>query len=616
LSDEGTGQADGLRLILISGGRPGKSGGTNLAREPRYLALFILSVIIASSTYMVWSAERGLGEVTVVNIQITRTNGRVVDFSVYKPRILTYGAPLPAVLTIHGISASRAEMLPVNIELARRNFTVVSVDLAGHGVSSETFSFGTFMEVVSDAYEAVRYVQSNDPDTSNSTWGVLGHSLGAGVAMLMQNMSVQPNATVIIGGGMGENFGGLSLSLNQTHPHNLMIACGFYDELVSPELAYTTLRIATGLSDVSSGTIYGSFSDGSARKLVLSFTNHLFEISDVTIVMQSVDWLGRSLQGVSQFEQHTLPISNQVYQYADIGGLLQASAMLLSLFPLYLITYTKLPPRLRPRASTDMWTPMGRSKALRFSLLLGSLSAVMFLSLMFIGLIMEFAGIVLVPVSFGTAFTIFSLVIFPVAIYFFRRNFGRPQTQSEIGHGFQMQVKRALDNFARSFIPVVPIIVWLCAWSYLSSSLAGIKISATPQVISGALLLRALSTVVLTMTLFPLFYVDVLWLDRVVGVVSGWTSFLSLSKKSVGAIVHKLAGFGIVIAALYLPFLAGAQLGFVMFVALLMLPFAVLFGLTALITLWVGGLSKSYMSTALLNAFLLAVIIASTFQIV
>jgi hypothetical protein len=146
--------------------------------------------------------------------------------------------------------------------------------------------------------------------------------------------------------------------------------------------------------------------------------------------------------------------------------------------------------------------------------------------------------------------------------------------------------------------------------------MAGGKIGATPQTIGGAVLVRALSTMVLTFTLFPLFYSDVLWLDRVVGIVSGWASFISLSKKSVAVIVCKLAGFGIVIAALYLPFLAGVQFGFVMFVALLMLPFAVLFGLTALVTLWAGGLSKSYASAALLNAFLFAVIIASTFEVI
>ncbi len=128
-----------------------------------------------------------------------------------------------------------------------------------------TFSFATFLEIVTDAYEAVHYVQANDADSSKSTWGVIGHSLGAGVAMLMQDMPVQPNATVIIGGGMGENFGGLSMPLNQTSPRNLMIVCGLYDELVSPELAYSTLRTATGLSSVSEGTTYGDFSNGSAR---------------------------------------------------------------------------------------------------------------------------------------------------------------------------------------------------------------------------------------------------------------------------------------------------------------------------------------------------------------
>jgi pimeloyl-ACP methyl ester carboxylesterase len=578
--------------------------------------LFILSVIIASSTYMVWSAERGLGEVTVENVQITRANGRVVDFSVYKPHILTYGKPLPVVLTVHGISASSAEMLPVNIELARRNFTVVSVDLAGHGVSSETFSFATFIEIVTDAYEAVRYVQANDPDSSKSTWGVLGHSLGAGVAMLMQDMPVQPNATVIIGGGMGENFGGLSIPLNQTSPRNLMIACGLHDELVPTELAYSTLRTATGLSSVTEGTTYGNFSDGSGRKLVLSATDHLFEVSDVTIVMQSVDWLGRSLQGASQFVQHTLPLSNQIYQYADIGGLVQSSALLLSVFPLYLITYSKLPSRLRPRAVTNEPAPAGTSRALKFSLLLGSVSAVLFLLLVFVGLIMEFAGIVIIPVSFGTAFTVFSLAVFPISIYFVRRSFGPPQVQPQVSSTPGTRIRRALDNLARSLIPIIPIVVWLCLWSYLSTSMAGGKIGATPQTIGGAVLVRALSTMVLTFTLFPLFYSDVLWLDRVVGIVSGWASFISLSKKSVAVIVCKLAGFGIVIAALYLPFLAGVQFGFVMFVALLMLPFAVLFGLTALVTLWAGGLSKSYASAALLNAFLFAVIIASTFEVI
>ncbi len=590
--------------------------GRKLPREPRYIALFILSVVLASAIYMGWSAERALGEVTVGNFQIVRANDRTVDFSIFKPRTPTYSGPLPAVLTIHGISASRDAMLSFNIELARRNFTVVSVDLAGHGASSERFSFSTFLEVAIDAYEAVRYVQLSDPGTSNFTYGVLGHSLGAGVALLMQVMPVQPNATVIIGGGMGENFGGLSLPLNQTHPQNLMIACGLYDELVSTTLAFETLRTATGLSDVYENTTYGSFLNGTARKIVLSSTNHLFEMSDPLIVTQSVDWMGRSLQGVHQLEQHTLLPSRHVYQYAAIAGVIQSSAVLLAVLPLSLITYSILPLKLRPRRTQNETPALPTKRGLEFSLLIGVLAGVLFLSIMLMGLILEFAGLVLIPVSFGTTLTLYSVAMYFVVGFSVKRLLGRKPEHTRDDACPNNKRRLTLDDLYRSFILLVPVIVWLFLWSWLSSLVAGIRLAPTPQVTGAASLSRTAYTAVLTLTFLPLFYADALWLDRVAKVTFGWSSLFSLSKKCVGVIVHRLAGFGLVLGLLYIPFLAGAQLGFIMFVALLMLPFAVLFGFSALVTLWVGGLTKNQLTAGLLNAFLLAVIVAGTFQII
>ncbi|RDE12795.1 MAG: hypothetical protein C4K49_09595 [Candidatus Thorarchaeota archaeon] len=591
-------------------------GGRKLPREPRYIALFILSVVLASAIYMGWSAERALGEVAVGDFQIVRANGRTVDFSVFKPRTQTYSGPLPAVLTIHGISASRDAMLPFNTELARRNFTVVSVDLAGHGVSSETFSFSTFLEVAKDAYEAVRYVQLSDPGTSNFTYGVLGHSLGAGVALLMQAMPVQPNATVIIGGGIGENFGGLSLPLNQTHPQNLMIACGLYDELVSPASAIESLKTATGLSDVNENTTYGSFLNGTARKLVLSNTDHLFEMSDPVIVTQSVDWMGRSLQGVHQLEQHTLSPSSHIYQYATIAVAIQSSSVLLAVLPLFLITYSILPLKLRPTRAQNDLPELSTRRSLESSFLIGVFAGVLFLSIMLMGLMLEFAGLALIPVSFGTTLTLYSIIMYFVVGFSVRWLLGRKPEHAGDDAGSDDRRKLALHDLSRSLVLLIPVIVWLFLWSWLSSSLAGIRLAATPQTTGAASLERAAYTGVLTLTLLPLFYADAVWLDGVAKVTSGWSSLFSLSKKCVGVIVYRLAGFGIVVGLLYIPFLAGAQLGFIMFVALLMLPFAVLFGFSALVTLWVGGLTKNLLAAALLNAFLLAMIVASTFEII
>ncbi|TFG33729.1 alpha/beta fold hydrolase, partial [Candidatus Thorarchaeota archaeon] len=256
----------------------------------RYWAILILLIVLTLSLSASWYTRRAFGEITIEKQDILRSNGRVVSFRTYTSVVNTYGQPRPAVLTIHGISSSGAMMDAFNIELARRNFTVVSVDIAGHGRSSERFGFDSFFEAVQDAYDAVRYVQLNDPDTDDMLYGVLGHSLGAGMALLFNNVTVKPFSTVIIGGGIGNQFGGLSLPLNESTPYNLMIAAGFYDELVSPHAALDTLKIATGLNNPYPEAIYGNFMDGTARKLVFSPTNHLFEMSDSKIVTQCVDW--------------------------------------------------------------------------------------------------------------------------------------------------------------------------------------------------------------------------------------------------------------------------------------------------------------------------------------
>ena len=87
---------------------------------------------------------------------------------------------------------------------------------------SKVATFGTFVSFLPTA-ELTR-VQLNDPDTSDTLYGVLGHSLGAGVSLLFSNVTVTPSCTVIIGGGMGSEFGGLSLPINESTPKNLMIA--------------------------------------------------------------------------------------------------------------------------------------------------------------------------------------------------------------------------------------------------------------------------------------------------------------------------------------------------------------------------------------------------------
>ncbi len=581
----------------------------------RYAALLILLVILSLSLYASWHSRRAFGDIVIEKQDIVRSNGRTVSFRVYQPSVITYGEPLPAVLTIHGISSSGAMMDAYNIELARRNFTVVSVDLAGHGRSAERFGFDTFFEGVMDAYEAVRYVQLNDPETSDAVYGVLGHSLGAGVSLLFNNMTVTPSCTVIIGGGMGMEFGGLSLTIDELTPKNLMIASGIYDELVTQEVALDTLRSATGLADPIAGVTYGNFTEGTARRLVFSLTNHLFEMSDSEIVTESVDWLGRSLQGEGQVDLAMLDPSLHVYNICSFFDLIASISFVFTIFPIVLITYYQLPDSHRPRRLDNLPAPLGQKAAVRYSLVVGMVTAALFLLLMLLGFVFEFAGVTLIPVSFGTALSLISLMTALVVVWVTKRFRGRDSAKALMAD-LHSGRNRLTDDFIKTLLVLLPTLLWIFAFSFIARVGLDNGVAFTFAVDSGAAVFRFVYMMALVFLMLPIFYTDTLWLNSSVGTVSGWSNLRELMRKTGRALFSRLIGFAIVIASLYLPFLAGVQLGFVMFIALLMLPFAALFGLTILVTVWVGGITRTNFGPALMNAILFAIVITSTFQLV
>ncbi len=168
-------------------------------REPLYLSIFILSILIASSLYLSWTADRGMGELSVERVRIERAPGRPVDFLVYSPRIGDRLDPMPIVLTLHGLAGSKEGMYAFNIELARRNFTVVSVDLAGHGDSSLPFTIDDYEEIAQDAYAAVEYVQDNWEGVDTGSYAILSHSMGFRVAIELDDFPEAPRAYATVG---------------------------------------------------------------------------------------------------------------------------------------------------------------------------------------------------------------------------------------------------------------------------------------------------------------------------------------------------------------------------------------------------------------------------------
>ncbi len=572
------------------------------------LMLFILVVVMLSSLYLSWSTERGIGELTVEDYAIERGNGRAVYFSVYQPRQSQYGSAYPCVVTIHGISGSRDVMSPYNIELARRNFTVVSVDLAGHGVSSERFGFDTFDEVIDDVYAAVEYVQTTFPDVNSTHYGVLGHSLGAGIALYLQRAPTRPTSTVIIGGGMGQGFDSTGPVVNTTSPENLLIASGIYDELVPVELAFQTLRNATGFEEVESNVTYGSFMDGSARKLVLSATNHLFEVSDSVLVGASVDWLVRSLQGNYRVNTTLEPIQH-VYGYRELGNALVSASLLLTVFPLFLLTNSILSSKMGfvPRQSN--YRVAQKEHRLTYSVVLGLLGGGVLLLSLLVGLGVEFAGVRLVPVSFGTSIVIYALLMFFIVWLVSRFLLGKDIS-------LQDALVPTTKEILVGTLSAAVLAFWCLFWSWFGSAIFGLEsmIGVNVGRIIGQV--RLLYTVLLTLPLLCLFCAEDLWLNSIGDIRSRPASIRQFIWSSLSLLALRMVGLLVVLGLIYGPFLAGIQLGFIMFIALIMLPFALLIGVNTLYTIWMGRTSGSRVHAIVFNAFLIALIVAGTFQLV
>ncbi|MGB3414299.1 MAG: CocE/NonD family hydrolase [Microbacteriaceae bacterium] len=124
------------------------------------------------------------GSVTVKDLRWETASGSLMSALLYKPNDATAENPRPAVVVSHGWYNTR-EMQDLNyVELARRGYVVLAIDMTGHGnsdvVSNEALPSGGI-----GMYDAVKLV--NDlPYVDSSRIGVTGHSNGS----LAANLSI------------------------------------------------------------------------------------------------------------------------------------------------------------------------------------------------------------------------------------------------------------------------------------------------------------------------------------------------------------------------------------------------------------------------------------------
>lgn len=294
----------------------------------RKWGFFILGcVLIAAGGFLAHSVQTTNG-VTIRDVRFAG-DGLQQSALIYVPPGATAAHPAPAVLVSHGYINTREMQSPFAIELSRRGYVVMAMDMAGHGYSAG--SVGQQKDLGGPA--ALRYLQSL-PYVDKTQIGLEGHSMG-GVPVMSAAASQPDGYRALVLEGSTPAFLGAA---SPARPNNLAVVFGQFDEFAplmwgvpkgSLIAASPKLAKAFGVEGpVSVGKIYGAIPDGSARVLENPPVTHPWEHFSRAGVGGAVDWFQKTLPGVASGRAP----GDQIWLWKEVGtGIAFAGFVLLLL---------------------------------------------------------------------------------------------------------------------------------------------------------------------------------------------------------------------------------------------------------------------------------------------
>jgi len=387
---------------------------TRETKNQYYIAIGIFLILFSTSMISVMVLNNSYGSLNVSTVSIPYEGSRLSGF-LYRPIDASEDNKLPTVICAHGVSNSKFTMSGIALEVARRGFITLSLDLSGHGNSESISNDDSTLGITA----AIAYLSSL-PFANSSTLAVIGHSMGAGAARATAISHGNVTATVLIGGATSD----ITNNFNSTFPKNLLIAVGEYDEFYR-DVTLLTTELAEVFGTISpiipNHEYYGSFApeNQNARRLVISETIHILEPIDPMIVSETVDWIQNALKPLEQVDEYYLPSTNLIYTFRDISLLLALFSIVGIFFPLIFLIYDLPAFSQEKEKFENQLDPLPIWKT---SLIWGTLLILLYLPLSVIGMMLPIP-----PMRFASSIALWLLcvaIILVGAIYFLPRYFG------------------------------------------------------------------------------------------------------------------------------------------------------------------------------------------------
>ena len=290
--------------------------------------------------------QTDFGKIEVTRGAFSTDDGNVITYKLYRPVTATAETPAPAVLLMHGYQNDKDTSSSYALELARRGIVALSIDEYGHGGTSigmlargytyhklpnwdksvsgperfllmmnfNTSDFFTNLadvpgDTLGDTSMGGRTMYaylSTLPFVDAENMGVTGHSMGTWSSWSVAATDPSVKAIVL---QCGELFPQSYYDNEAIHFNNVLLIQSRYDEftsfldytkavpddLVNTELRYKEFAGQDG--PIEWNTTYGSFADGTARRMeLITNANHRLVTINNHAIATTLDWFETAFQ--------------------------------------------------------------------------------------------------------------------------------------------------------------------------------------------------------------------------------------------------------------------------------------------------------------------------------
>jgi pimeloyl-ACP methyl ester carboxylesterase len=171
----------------MKGERKMKKSGMN-AKKWIYAAVVLMLISMIGASLV----QTGGGKIKIKDLRFETANGTLMSGLLFVPPNATVENPAPAIIASHGLHNNREWQDIFYVELARRGYVVLSIDMFNHGWSELVIK--SIVTGANGMYDAVQMIATLDY-VDKTKIGVTGHSMGGmsiGASILKDNEAEKP----------------------------------------------------------------------------------------------------------------------------------------------------------------------------------------------------------------------------------------------------------------------------------------------------------------------------------------------------------------------------------------------------------------------------------------